>query len=149
MIVFLSILDQFSKWFVFERKPNFDVIGDFLRIQYAENTGTIFGLLKNTNLVFIVLGIVLCVIIAFYMKKHIPKRSFKEKGFFLILAGGIGNLIDRIFRGFVIDFISLKWVGIFNLADMYIVMGVILILFIELREFWKDGDADRKSDFRA
>lgn len=149
IIVLLIIIDQLSKWFANMYKPSFDVIGDFLQIQYTENTGTIFGLMQNTNAIFIVLGIVLCVFIGIYMKYKVPRESTIEKCFILILAGGVGNIIDRIFRGFVVDFISLKWVGIFNFADSYIVLGVLFIIFMEIREIFKDGEADKKSDFTS
>lgn len=81
------------------------------------------------------------------MKKNVPKKTLQEKGFLLILSGGIGNLLDRIFRGFVVDFISLKWVGIFNFADMYIVIGVIFIIILEITESLKNGKASKKSNF--
>lgn len=149
MVILLGVLDQITKWLAYRNKPSFDILGDFLKIEYTENTGTIFGLFENSNLIFMCLAVILCVVIALYMKKYVPKKSYKEKGFLLILAGGIGNLIDRIFRGFVVDFISLKWVGIFNLADAYIVLGVIFIIILELRELLKNGEASRKSDFRA
>lgn len=149
MIVLLLFLDQLSKFFASQCKPNFDMLGDFFRIHYLENTGTIFGLLENSNFVFMVLAIVLCFIIAIYMKLKVPKRSFKEKCFMIILTGGIGNLIDRVFRGFVVDFISLKYVGVFNFADMYIVIGAILLVIFELREIWKDGEASKKSNFNT
>ena len=149
MIVLIVILDQLSKWFAFKNNPDFDVIGKLLRIDYIENTGTIFGLFENSNLIFMILAIILCVIILLYMKKKVPKKSFLEKCFLLILAGGIGNLIDRIIRGFVVDFISLKWVGVFNFADVYIVIGVILIVVYEIGEILKDGKASKKSDFRT
>lgn len=149
MIILLVFLDQLSKYFAFQYKPNFDVLGNFLRIHYLENTGTIFGLLENSNFVFMVLAIVLCFIIAIYMKLKVPKKSFKEKCFMIILTGGIGNLIDRIFRGFVVDFISLKYVGVFNFADMYIVIGAILLVIFELREILKDGEASKKSNFNT
>lgn len=77
------------------------------------------------------------------------RKSLQEKGFMLILAGGIGNLIDRIFRGFVVDFISLKWVGIFNFADMCIVIGVIFIIILEIMESLKNGKASKKSNFNV
>lgn len=149
MMLLLVILDQISKWFAFQDKPNFDVLGNFLRIHYIENTGTIFGLLENSNFIFMILSIILCIVIAVYMKLKVPKKSYTEKCLMLILTGGIGNLIDRIFRGFVVDFISLKYVGIFNFADMYIVIGVILIVIFELREFLKNGKASRKSNFNT
>lgn len=149
MAILLVILDQITKWFAYIYKPDFDVFGNLLRVDYIENTGTIFGLLENSNFIFMILSIILCIVIAIYMKLKVPKRSTMEKFFALILAGGIGNLIDRIFRGFVVDFISLKYVGIFNFADMYIVIGIILIVFFELREIRKDGEASKKSNFNT
>ena len=140
MMVILIVLDQITKFFANSIKPSFKIIGDFLEIQYIENTGTIFGLLENSNYVFMVLAIFLCVAISLYMKKNIEKKSLKEKYFYLILAGGIGNLIDRIFRGFVVDFISLKWVGVFNFSDMYIVVGIFLIILSEIKEWRLNRD---------
>ena len=139
MIAFLLIvIDQITKYFANIYKPSLDIIGDFFKVQYIENTGTIFGLLENSNYLFVVLAIILCVAIVFYMKKNVEKNSVKEKAFVLILAGGIGNLIDRIIRGFVVDFISLKWVGIFNFSDMYIVLGVTIIVLIELKDIFEE-----------
>lgn len=149
MIVLLVVLDQLAKYFAVQYKPSFSILGDFLGIHYLENTGTIFGLLENSNFVFMILSIILCFIIAIYMKKKVPKKSFQEKCFLLILAGGIGNLIDRIFRGFVVDFISLKYVGVFNFADSYIVISVILLVILELREIFKNGEASKKSNINT
>ena len=81
MIVLLVILDQIIKYFAFINRPDFDVLGNFLRIQYIENTGTIFGLLENSNFIFMILSIILCIVIAIYMKLKVPKRTYKEKGF--------------------------------------------------------------------
>lgn len=134
MIIFLIFIDQLSKYFAYKLQPNFDVLGNFLRIQYIGNTGTIFGLFENSNYIFMALAVILCIAIIVYMRKNVEKKSIKEKVFILILTGGIGNLIDRIFRGFVVDFISLKWVGIFNFSDMYVVIGVALIILLEIRE---------------
>lgn len=149
MIILLVIIDQLTKLYIYNAKPSFNIIGNFFRVQYTQNTGTIFGLFENSNLIFIFLAITLCFIIAFYMKKNVPKKSLQEKGFLLILSGGIGNLLDRIFRGFVVDFISIKWIGIFNFADMYIVIGVIFIIILELMESLKNGKASKKSNFNV
>ena len=51
-----------------------------------------------------------------------------------IIAGGVGNLIDRIFRGFVVDYVQLKFFGVFNLADAFIVISSVLVIFLEIRE---------------
>jgi len=144
MIILLMLIDQLTKYFANTIKPNFDVLGDFLRIQYIENTGTIFGLFENSNDIWIVFAIILCILIAIYMKNKVDKKSFKERVFMLILAGGIGNLIDRIFRGFVIDFISVKWIGVFNFSDMYIVIGVIILVALEIREMMLEKEISSK-----
>ena len=137
MTVLLLIIDQLTKWYAVAKKPSFDVLGNFFRIHYTENTGTIFGLFEGTNLIFIVLSVILCFVIAVYMKKEIPKRSFKEKCFALILTGGIGNLIDRIFRGVVIDYFDFYILGydapVFNLADTFIVVAMFILIILQLR----------------
>lgn len=149
MIFLLIILDQIAKHIAYAVKPDFSILGDFLRIQYIQNTGTIFGLFENSNYIFLILAFVLCVLIAVYMRKNIEKKSFKEKAFLLILAGGIGNIIDRVIRGYVVDFISLKWIGIFNFSDAYIVIGVFLIIILEIKEmmlkkdFKQDGGTEK------
>lgn len=135
MIGVLLILDQVTKYLAYYFQPNFNILGHFFRMQYIENTGTIFGLFQNANIVFTILAIILCVIIVFYIVQKTEKKSAIRYAMMLILAGGLGNLIDRIWRGFVVDFISLKWVGIFNLADSYVVIGVGIILFLEVKEY--------------
>ena len=144
LIFFLIVLDQLTKYFAITAKPDFDVIGNFLRLQYIENTGTIFGLFEDANVIFLVIAIILCFLIGWYMKENVEKKTLKEKAFMLILAGGIGNIIDRIWRGFVIDFISLKWVGIFNFSDAFVVIGVVFLIFLEIKEMRLEKEVARK-----
>lgn len=144
LITLLIVLDQLTKYFANVYKPSFEILGDFFKIQYIENTGTIFGLFENSNFIFMALAIILCIIIVFYMKKNIEKNSIKEKTFLIILAGGIGNLIDRALRGFVVDFISLKWIGIFNFSDMYVVLGVTFLVFLEIKDIIKEKENSNK-----
>ena len=146
MIIILLVIDQLIKWAAIHFKPSFELLGDILKIDYVENTGTIFGFLEGNNTFFIVLAIILCLALSLFMKKYVIRKTFKEKSYMLILSGGLGNLIDRIFRGFVIDYVSLKWVGIFNLSDIYIIIGIILVFIIEIRELSID-DKDKKRDF--
>ena len=87
MVIVLIILDQIAKYFAYMVKPDFDILGSFLRIQYIENTGTIFGLFENSNYIFMALAIILCILLAVYMRNNIEKKSYKEKLFMLILAG--------------------------------------------------------------
>lgn len=140
MITILILLDQLTKWYVASNMLKFKIIDGFFEIAYVKNTGTIYGLFENNNLVFIVLGILICAIVIWCIKSSKALQSPQAKGFALILAGGISNLIDRIFRGYVVDFIWVKYIGgIFNLADSFIVIGIILIVIFEIRSFIKNG----------
>ncbi len=118
-IVFL--IDQISKFIVVK---NFD---------YTTNTGAAFGILQGQNFLLIIISlIVLCFIV--YYSFRIKKQSEIVKVAFGFLMGGLlGNLADRIFRGFVIDFIDFGFWPSFNLADTFNTIAVILILI-----FYKD-----------
>lgn len=132
-IIFL-ILDQLIKYYIFMNKPQIVLISDWLEITYAENTGTIFGMAQGTNIIFAIISIIIIFIAIYIILKTTKKNSYKRNLWQLILAGGVSNLIDRIFRGFVIDYVSLKFFGVCNLADFLIVIGVILLAIKELKE---------------
>lgn len=140
MLSFVMIaIDQVIKYFVFMNRPQIIVIPGWLSITYAQNTGTVFGLAQGSNILFmiiafIIIAAVLCIILEQEKKE---KYSFKQKLWKIILAGGISNLIDRVCRGYVIDYVSLKFFGICNLADFFIVFGVILLAVEEIKDLVK------------
>jgi len=116
-----------------ENAPPQAVIGDFLRLDYVENRDTGFGLLRwlepETRLPIILalqslgaLALAICLL---------RRRTFDvyAAGFALVLAGALGNLSDRILRGHVVDFIRLPHWPVFNLADIWITIGVGLLIF--------------------
>jgi len=121
LVLVIVFLDQITK-FLF--KDFFVDLGIF-SLDYTTNTGMVFGLFKGFNLLFIILSLIILVILFFYYNKH---RKFYI-GFSFVVGGLIGNLIDRIVFGHVRDFIDLNIWPVFNLADSFIVMGVILLLF--------------------
>ena len=118
-------------------------IKDVLTFRFSKNTGAAFGIFENSRVFLSVfVGVVLLALIAFLVY-HIVKKKYKDKGgvFFhvamsLILAGGIGNLVDRIALGYVRDFIEYTIVytlfkkdfAICNLADVYLTIGVIMVI---------------------
>ncbi len=132
------IIDQIVKFFIELNRPKVKLIPNFFEITYAENTGAIFGLAQGTNYILMLFAIIIIFIILMYMRKNVNSYSIKYKLWQLVLAGGIGNLIDRLFRGFVVDFILLKPFGIFNFADVYIVFGVGFLLLLELYDLKKE-----------
>ncbi len=115
-----------------------DIIKNFLRISYVKNTGAAFSILDGNTLFVTIIGIVIIIMIIWYLYKNKVNKMIDKIGYSLILGGSIGNLFDRVCYGYVRDFIDIQ-IGeynypIFNLADSFIVIGVIL-LFISA---WRD-----------
>lgn len=123
----LVLIDQLIKYLV-KSFGNFDLVRNIITITYTENTGGAFSIGIGKISVFIVASIII-IIAVLYIKKFIYKDN--SIGFSFILAGGIGNLIDRMFRGFVIDYIDITKIidfPVFNLADILIVIGAVIFL---------------------
>lgn len=119
----IVILDQLTKLF-FTGKS-------FFLFNYTINTGIVFGLFKGLNLLWIIISIMVTFLILNYFRRI--KDNKIKTGVAFLLAGTIGNLIDRIVFGYVRDFIDLKVWPIFNIADTFNVIGVLLIVYCILR----------------
>lgn len=137
----LVVIDQITKYFAvrdLKGSESISIIGDFLNLTYVENRGAAFGIFQDQRLFFIVMtGLVLVFIIAlFIFKGHSMTRPAKCS-LYLIVGGALGNFIDRVRLGYVIDFIDVKFGDIydfpvFNVADMALVIGtaVLMVLII-------------------
>ena len=127
----VALLDQVIKYSVVNNiKPigSVTVIDGVLNITYVENRGIAFGMFKDMRLFFIILTSLLIFAIVFYMFKKRPEGKFFYILAGLIIGGGIGNLIDRIFLGYVVDYISLSFFPpVCNFADYCISGGVIVL----------------------
>jgi len=127
--VILVILDQLTKYFVHQYLPGkMDLLGNFFRIEYSENTGVAFGIpVPYEVLVFgniLLMGLIVWIINTEFDTDQLIGKSALT----LIISGALGNIIDRIARGFVIDFIAVwRWPN-FNLADTYISIGILLMI---------------------
>lgn len=139
------ILDQLSKYYIkhlMQFGDSISVLGDFFRITYIHNTGAAFGMLSKmpgaTFLLAAAKAAAIAVILLF-LKKIIQKGIFYQIGFGLILGGALGNLANRLYYGFIIDFLDFgigrfRWY-IFNIADSSVFIGVsILIIFSMLKK---------------
>jgi len=126
----IVILDQLTKYLIVSFKPFWNL--NFLKIHLITNTGAGFGILKgNTNFLALISTIV--VIFLFFYYPQISKNKYEQLFFSLLLGGTLGNLIDRIFRKKVIDFIDLNFWPAFNIADAAITISVIGLIWY----YWK------------
>ena len=155
VLALLVALDQWTKQLAVQHlagQPDIPLIKDILVLHYLENTGAAFGLLQNKGWIFIVFTLMF-LLFGGYLFAKMPKTKRYIPLYIIIvflLAGAIGNLIDRMLHAYVIDFIYFVPINfpVFNIADMYVsVSAAILILLIIF--FYKDEDfafMNQKSD---
>ncbi len=130
----LIALDQWLKYLVtvhLKGNPAVPIIEDVFELLYVENPGAAFSILQNQRVFFIIFtGIVMLFLLTVLLSGRYRHHSLLNISFVLVLAGGIGNLIDRIVHGVVIDYLYFKWIDfpVFNFADCCLVLGAILML---------------------
>ncbi len=139
--VFIIAIDQLTKYLAIinlkGKRPNI-IIPDFFKLIYVENYGAAFGILKDKKIFFIVITLFVVLVISFFLFKYYEQLNIYMKiGTALLLGGALGNLIDRIRLGYVVDFISLRLLNayeypVFNIADMSIVAGTMIIIILIL-----------------
>ena len=141
MIVFviaMVAIDQITKLLTLVYiKPvsSVEIIKNILSFTYVENRGAAFGILQNARWVFIIFTLAIIAALIVYTVKAKPSSRLYHISTSLIIAGGIGNLIDRIFRGYVVDMIEATFIDypVFNFADCCVVVGAILFCIYVLK----------------
>jgi signal peptidase II len=132
LIVALAAVDQIIKYIVvLYLKPigSLNFINGFVEFRYIENTGAAFGIFANMTMVFSVMTLIICGLMLYFVFTYKKHNFITYTSSIMIIAGGIGNLIDRIFRGFVVDYIHVMFFDyIFNFADCLVTVGVVLLL---------------------
>lgn len=126
--VVLILLDQIAKYFAQKYMVDYEIINSFFSLAYTENKGIAFGMAVPQWFV-VATSIIIIPILFFIIHKELSLNHWMTKASAaLIIGGALGNVIDRILNGFVIDFISVwKWPN-FNFADIFIVAGILLII---------------------
>jgi len=139
----IVILDQWTKSLVRANLSFNEVwmpvewLAPYVRIVNWHNTGAAFGIFQGMNGVFLVLAFFIIAMILFYFPQIPVEDYYFRLALSLQMAGAAGNLIDRLYRGFVTDFISIGKFAVFNVADSCITMGVVVLmvgLWIEERK---------------
>lgn len=139
VIVALIALDQ---WVKFEIVKNIQLgevkpfIPKIVSLTYLRNTGAAFSILENQQWLFAVITLVVIGAAIWYLSKHIKGSVWLLSALSLIIAGGIGNFIDRMRQGFVVDMFQLDFINfaIFNVADSYLTIGVLVLIVMMLKE---------------
>ncbi len=105
------------------------VIKDILYFTYVENRGAAFGILQNKQWFFVIVTLLIIFAMLFYLIKYKPESKLLKLSLVFIMLGGIGNLIDRIRFGYVVDFIDVRVINypVFNVADCFVVIGAVLL----------------------
>lgn len=147
--IFLVLMDQISKSVAVQLLGSIgarcEFIPHILRLEYRENTGMAWGLLKDARIFFIIVTLLFCGLILFLMikqRKNMPKLISISLS--VILAGAVGNFIDRVFLGYVRDFLAFDFFEfpVFNLADSYVTIGAAMLIILLF--FTKQGKAFMK-----
>lgn len=139
MIAGLIVLDQYTKQWAkvyLKDKPAYNLINGILELNYLENQGAAFGMLPNQKVFFIFVAIVILFVVGYVLWKVPDQKKYTILHilFSLIVAGSIGNMIDRVRYDYVVDFIYFVRINfpIFNVADIYATVSAIVLLFLLL-----------------
>ena len=131
----IIMLDQISKLIMIDK--NINIIPQILSFSYTQNTGVAFGLISNNIIFVIIFNIVILGIIIKFLKENNESIDYTVLvSLILILSGGIGNLIDRILKGYVVDFIKFDFINfpIFNVADISITLGIFILVIVIVKQ---------------
>jgi len=126
--------DQITKYWVRTHIPMGDMwspwtwLAPYARLVHWKNTGAAFGMFQNFNLLFTLLAIAVSIAILYYFPR-VPREEWPLRlAMGMQLAGAVGNLIDRLFQGYVTDFVSVGNFAVFNVADASISVGVVVLI---------------------
>ena len=141
------VLDQWTKWLIDQKMAlheSIPLIDNFLALTYVRNKGAAFGIFADSSFripFFITVSIVAIVGITWFYRKIEEEQRLLQWALALVLSGAIGNLIDRVLYGEVIDFVDAHWYQYhwpaFNVADSAISVGVTLLLVDLVRDEWQ------------
>lgn len=147
MAVLILVADQVTKLLTVAKIPlhgTVDFMPGFIQLTYVQNDGAAFSMLEGARWLFAVVFVLFAVFIVWeFSKKRLPFNTFDRFCIVAVFAGGLGNMIDRLRLGYVIDMIETDFMDfpIFNVADIFITCGCIALmtsLIFFNKEFWKE-----------
>ncbi len=146
------ILDQLTKWLAVEfLKPinTFPIIRNALHLTYVENRGAAFGMLAESRWVFIIISSITIAALLFILYFGYTVKPLYTVALSMIISGGIGNMIDRLMLGYVVDFIDFRLINfaVFNGADSFVCIGAGLLILALLLEIIKESKAKKNDTY--
>ena len=130
--IFIVLIDQFTKYLMFYNKKLF-VNKDFLlfKLDFVKNYGAAFNIFSGSRIFLSLISILFSILLIYLIFRKNTFNLFDLYSYSFILGGTIGNGIDRIYKGFVVDFINLNIINfpVFNIADIFINIGFIFLLY--------------------
>ncbi|MBQ9785530.1 MAG: signal peptidase II [Clostridia bacterium] len=141
-------LDQLTKWLTvrnLELYESFPLWEDVLHFTYVQNEGMAFGMMDDSRWVFMTFSSVAIVALSIYLFRFRPTSKWMQVSIAMIIGGGIGNMIDRIFLGYVIDFIDFTLINfaVFNVADSFVCVGAGMLMFYLVMDIIKDAKKEK------
>lgn len=139
--ILIIIFDQLTKYWAVStlmREEPIVLINNFLQLNFVKNYGAAFGIMMNQRVFFIIITVIIVIGMLYYIRKY-NNTKIMNYSLVMILGGAIGNFIDRLRLGYVIDFIDVNFWGVydfpvFNIADSFIVIGTILLVILVLTD---------------
>ena len=128
--VFLDQLTKYLAVVFLQGEPSFPIIEDVIHFTFVKNPGAAFGMLKDHRWVFMVVSTVAIAALIVYLVAFHQESRWMQASLAMIIGGGIGNMIDRVALGYVVDFIDVRAIDfyVFNVADSFVCVGCGMIL---------------------
>lgn len=149
--VLIIIADQVAKYLVVQNIGAYDIVNvipKVLEFVYVKNTGAAFSILDNMTWLLGLISVAFCVLAVIFVMKKQPKDKMLMLSISMLFGGAMGNGIDRIFRGFVVDFIETAFIDfpVFNIADVAITGGAIILIIYIIKKDAEEMKNKEKKD---
>ena len=151
IILGVICLDQLTKWLAvifLEGEASFPLWQDVFHLTFVKNPGAAFGMLSNSRWVFMIVSTVAIAGVLFYLIKYRPKNKWLVVALSMIVGGGIGNMIDRVCLGYVVDFFDFTLINfaVFNVADSFVCVGAGILIVYLIMDMVNDWKQSRKKE---
>ena len=151
IMFFIVALDQTSKWLVvthLKELETIQIVEGYFHLHYLENRGAAFGIFQDQRWFFVVITVLIVGGILGFLIKNPQAEKVLVTALSLITGGAVGNFIDRLLLGYVIDFLDFQIWPVFNVADSAIVMGQLLLIFYLFRDHMskREGESIGQTD---